>query len=207
MNTQKDSFVSRVLPFGGFPFPARKIGITISGLEEWKDGVVTGTTVQVDILQNGKAIHSEVFSGKASGQFTREVIINASSADLVAAHNRPDLPGLKVSVNFVVERQPFKISNGTVFIKESVIRGAISDCQASMSVGITTTKSHSDKIREIVSKYLTGEASEYEDELVEELNALHETENLSTRLAEAISECMRQRFVQEMKPGGLLYGR
>lgn len=207
MKTKNDGFSSGALPFGGFPFPARKIGITISGLEEWKDGVVTGTTVQVDILQNGKAIHSEVFSGKASGQFTREVIINASSADLVAAHNRPDLPGLKVSVNFVVERQPFKISNGTVFIKESVIRGAISDCQASMSVGITTTKSHSDKIREIVSKYLTGEASEYEDDLVDELNALHETENLSDCLSEKISECVRQSLIQEMKPGGLLFRR
>ncbi|MDC7862222.1 hypothetical protein [Pantoea ananatis] len=74
-------------------------------------------------------------------------------------------------------------------------------------VGVTTPKRQSDKIREIVSKYLTGEASEYEDDLVDELNALHETESLSDRLSEKISECVRQSLIQEMKPGGLLFRR
>ncbi|MFC7508629.1 hypothetical protein ACFQUX_18245 [Pantoea stewartii] len=120
MSTQEDSFDGGRLPFGGFPFPKRKIGITISGLEEWKEGIVRGTAVQVDILQKGEKIHSEVFSGKSSGQFTRQVVINASSVDLVAVHNRPDLPNLKVSVDFIAERNPFTIKNGVVFISEAL---------------------------------------------------------------------------------------
>ncbi len=61
MSTQEDSFDGGRLPFGGFPFPKRKIGITISGLEEWKEGIVRGTAVQVDILQKG-----EKFTAKCS---------------------------------------------------------------------------------------------------------------------------------------------
>jgi len=85
---------------GGVVYPLRKIGITISGLEQWKDGIVSGAEVRVDILQKGKCIHSEVFSGKASQPFTREVNIHTSNDDLVTVHNRPDLPSLKVTAAF-----------------------------------------------------------------------------------------------------------
>ena len=89
------------MPFGGFPMPKRKVGITISGLEQWKGDVLCGAEVRVDLLQNGKCIHSEVFSGKATNEFTREVSVNASFDELVTVHNRPDLPTLKVSAAFV----------------------------------------------------------------------------------------------------------
>lgn len=87
--------------FGGFPSPKRKLAITISGLEEWKGGIVSGTTVIVNILQGDKIIHSELFSGKASGGYTRQVEVSATKGDLVVAHNRPDLPHLKITAEFV----------------------------------------------------------------------------------------------------------
>lgn len=95
-------FVDTKLPaFGGFPSPKRKLAITISGLEEWKGGIVSGTTVIVNILQGDKIIHSELFSGKASSGYTRQVEVSAAKGDLVVAHNRPDLPHLKITAEFV----------------------------------------------------------------------------------------------------------
>lgn len=89
------------MAFGGFPLPKRKVRINISGLHEWKDGIVSGAEVQVDIIQRGKCIHSEVFSGKATAPFGREIEIHASFDDIVAVHNRPDLKELKVSAEFI----------------------------------------------------------------------------------------------------------
>lgn len=89
------------LPMGGCPAVDRKVGIIISGLEQWKDGIVSGATVKVEIIQHGQVIHSEVFSGKASAQFTRVVVIKATYGDLIAVHNRPDLPKLEVSAAFI----------------------------------------------------------------------------------------------------------
>lgn len=91
---------SEPIPFGGFPMPKRKVRINIAGLQQWKNGIVSGAEVRVDIIQNGKCIHSEVFSGKATQPFTREIEISASFDDIVAVHNRPDLKELKVSAEF-----------------------------------------------------------------------------------------------------------
>lgn len=88
------------MPFGGFPMPKRKVRINIAGLHQWKSGIICGAEVRVDIIQNGKCIHSEVFSGKATRPFTREIEISASFGDIVAVHNRPDLNELKVSAEF-----------------------------------------------------------------------------------------------------------
>lgn len=91
---------SETIPFGGFPMPKRKVLIHVSCLQQWKYGIVSGAEVRVDIIQNGKCIHSEVFSGKATQPFTREIEISASFDDIVAVHNRPDLNELKVSAEF-----------------------------------------------------------------------------------------------------------
>ncbi|WP_312838446.1 hypothetical protein [Pantoea piersonii] len=91
---------SEPMPFGGFPMPKRKVRIIISGLHEWKDGIVSGAEVEVGIWQNNKRIHCEVFSGKATRPFTREVELNASFDEIVAVHNRPDLKELQVSAEF-----------------------------------------------------------------------------------------------------------
>ncbi|WP_312141346.1 hypothetical protein [Pantoea septica] len=88
------------LHFGGFPMPKRKVRINISGLHELKDGNLSGAEVEVGIWQKNKRIHCEVFSGKATQPFTREVEVLASLGEIVVVHNRPDLKELKVSAEF-----------------------------------------------------------------------------------------------------------
>lgn len=92
---------SSPMPFGGFPMPKRKVRINISGLHEWKEGILSGAEVEVGIWQNNKRIHCEVLAGKASAPFGREIELHASFDDIVAVHNRPDLKELKVSAEFV----------------------------------------------------------------------------------------------------------
>lgn len=122
----------------------------------------------------------------------------------------------------------FNIYGGQVFINEALIasykqsqvgsfhcnNGEIKYCAGNsdhavrMQVGVNACKSSvADKVRGIVSKYLTGEATEYEDELVAELKALLEKESDYTRLATLISEQVRQRIKAESQPGGLLHKR
>gem|GEM_PF-5654636 len=80
--------------------PKRKVRINISGLHELKDGNLSGAEVEVGIWQKNKRIHCEVFSGKATQPFTREVEVLASLGEIVVVHNRPDLKELKVSAEF-----------------------------------------------------------------------------------------------------------
>lgn len=118
------------LPFGYSPDSLKNINITIYGLEQWKDGIVSGAEVRIDILQKGKCIHSEVFSGKASAPFTRTVSISASLDDLVVVHNRPDLPTLKVSAEF---SDAVLVERGQVFIKQAFIKDGIADAESKLS--------------------------------------------------------------------------
>lgn len=118
------------LNFGGFPHPPKNISITISGLEQWKDGIVFGAEVRVDILQNDKCIHSEVFSGKCSAPFTRVVSVPAAIAELVTVHNRPDLPMLKVSAEF---SDAVLIDRVQVFIKQVFIKDGIVSAEPELS--------------------------------------------------------------------------
>lgn len=103
----------------------------------------------------------------------------------------------------------FTINNGQVFIKQAVVGTGVTTHNVRMKIGVNTDNAATatDKIREIVSKYLYGQASEYEDELVAELKTLIEKESDHTRLATLISEQVRQRIKAESQPGGLLYGR
>lgn len=199
---------SEPIPFGGFPMPKRKVRINIAGLQQWKNGIVSGAEVRVDIIQNGKCIHSEVFSGKATQPFTREIEISASFDDIVAVHNRPDLPNLKVTADFVSEKHPFFLNNGQAFINGGLLSGTktytLNTC---IKVNSDKADTSADKIREIVSRYLTGEATQYEDELVGELKSFIEKESAYTRLATLISEQVRQRIKAESHPGGLLHKR
>lgn len=95
----------------------------------------------------------------------------------------------------------FTGSNGQVFIRDA-------KHNVRMQIGaITTEEPTADRIREIVSKYLTGEGAEYTDELVEEINSIIRKEVDSTRLATTISETIRERLNKELQPGGLLHKR
>lgn len=200
--------MTSILPMGGCPAFDRKVGITISGLEQWKDGVVSGATVNIEIIQDGKVIHSEAFSGKATHQFTRVVVVKATYGELVAVHNRPDLPNLKVTADFVSEQQPFMFNNAQAFINEALLsRTKTYKLNTCIRVNSDNAATSADKIREIVSRYLTGEATEYEDELVGELKSFIEKESAYTRLATLISEHVRQSIKAESQPGGLLHKR
>ncbi|WP_277971763.1 hypothetical protein [Pantoea agglomerans] len=99
----------------------------------------------------------------------------------------------------------FTINNGQVFIKEAAGITRAKVCKFDESAH--AAPSADNKIREIVSKYLTGGACEYRDELVDELKSLIEKETGITRLATIMSEQIRQRLKKEMQPGGLLHKR
>ena len=88
-------------PLGGFPHPKRKIALTVSGLDEWKNGILKGTKVTVSVYQGDKLLRSEVIAGKASSPYTQTFEVNSSFGELMVIHNRPDLPLLKVSAEFV----------------------------------------------------------------------------------------------------------
>ncbi|MBP2157139.1 hypothetical protein [Erwinia rhapontici] len=134
--------------FGEFPHPPKNISITIYGLEQWKNGIVSGDEVRVDILQKGKCVHSEVFSGKASAPFTRTVSISASLDDLVVVHNRPDLPTLKVSAEFA---DTVLVEHGQVFIKQAFLKDGIGNVFGPMNIGIADAESElSEKMRKLI---------------------------------------------------------
>ncbi|WP_448309807.1 hypothetical protein [Pantoea sp. PGP6] len=106
--------------------------------------------------------------------------------------------------------EPFKISGeGKVYINDALVKPGTTTYAASVRIHVDTKKvaSTADKIRAIVSKYLYGQASEYEDELVAELKSFIEKENDYNRLATLISEQVRQRIKAESQPGGLLHKR
>lgn len=132
------------LPLGDIPDSLKNINITISGLEQWKDGIVSGAEVRIDILQKGKCIHSEVFNGKSTDGFTRTVSIPASFDDLIAVHNRPDLPWFKVTAEF---SDPIISKGGSVFIKDSLIKEEANSrvTIGPMNVGIAATKNELSK--------------------------------------------------------------
>lgn len=158
----------------------------------------------------GKEITLTVTLHDGSGKRSKPIQLRAKSSDDAVA----------------IVCDTFKILGGQAFINEALIgpymlsqvgsfysnNGEIKYCAGNdvrMRIGVNTDKAATatDKIREIVSKYLYGRASEYEDELVAELKALIEKESDHTRLATLISEQVRQRLKQETQPGGLLHKR
>lgn len=167
-------------------------------------------TYQVTGVPSGKEMTLTVTLHDGSGKRSKPVQLSAKSSDDAVA----------------IVCDTFKILGGQVFINESLNgpymqsqvgsfhsnNGEIKYCAGNdvrMKIGINTNKAATatDKIREIVSKYLYGQASEYEDELVAELKALIEKESDHTRLATLISEQVRQRLKRETQPGGLLHKR
>lgn len=87
----------------------------------------------------------------------------------------------------LADLSPFAIKHGQVFIKDAFIDKAIASADYSMKVGVNhnfkgyvagmplSVEKHSterEKVYAVVSKYLTGEATEYTDELVDELISL-----------------------------------
>ncbi|MDU1575412.1 MAG: hypothetical protein E6868_19435 [Pantoea sp.] len=175
------------------------------------------STYQVTGVPAGKNINLQVTLHDGNGKRSRPIQLSAKSSDDATA----------------IVCDTFKIIDEHGFINETFINkdmigfyrqtqvgsyhsnnGEVRYCDGNggqrlrVQVGVIAEKATTaDKIRDIVSKYLYGQASEYEDELVAELKALIEKETDSTRLATLISEQVRQRIKVESQPGGLLHKR
>lgn len=81
---------------------------------------------------------------------------------------------------------------------------------SAMNAPVEAKPTVEDKIREIVSGYVTGELYEFEDELVDELKTLFRQEQQETdaaRMAELVNSAVSDRIRKELLPGGLLYSR
>ena len=132
---------------------------------------------------------------------------------------------------------PFAVDKGTVFINSAYIDGvSIANCgvkvnadesgrqhAAGMSVGVRSEQvafhAAADdglkraRVADIVSRYLTGEYAEYQQEMVDELiavfdsflasneNGRHSVDNLQQAMQQAATDAIRN----ALKPGGLLY--
>ncbi|MEI2606165.1 hypothetical protein V8O11_20500 [Erwinia aphidicola] len=105
----------------------------------------------------------------------------------------------------------FHIKDGQVFIKDALngTRMVLSIGEA-MNAPVEAKPTVEDKIREIVSRYVTGELYEFEDEMVDELKTLFRQDQQETdaaRMAELVNSAVSDRIRNELLPGGLLYSR
>ncbi|WP_053116123.1 hypothetical protein [Franconibacter pulveris] len=134
---------------------------------------------------------------------------------------------------------PFAVDKGKVFINSAYVGNGVSTANwgvkinadesgkqhaAGMSVGVRTEQvafhaAEDDglkraRIADVVSRYLTGEYAEYQQEMVDELiavfdsclasneNGRHSVDNLQQAMQQAATDAIRN----ALKPGGLLYG-
>lgn len=135
---------------------------------------------------------------------------------------------------------PFAVDKGKVFINSAVIGDGVSTANwgvkvnadesgtqhaAGMSVGVRPEQvafhaAEDDglkraRIADVVSRYLTGEYAEYQQEMVDELiavfdsclasnaNGRHSVDNLQQKIQQAATDAIRN----ALKPGGLLFGK
>lgn len=90
----------------------------------------------------------------------------------------------KVPEQALADSSPFSVKNGQVFIKDAFIDNGVASADysvmvgvkrvgekyiAGMPFGVENQSTEREKVHAVVSKYLTGEATEYTDELVDEL--------------------------------------
>ncbi|HGY2352635.1 TPA: hypothetical protein ACNVQT_001508 [Citrobacter farmeri] len=94
---------------------------------------------------------------------------------------------------------PFVVKNSEVFIKDAFIGGAI-DTAAPLGVE-RSQKTTRDKVQEIVAQYMTGEATEFTEELVDEvINLFDRSEN--RRL---IDRCIEESIHLNCRLGGIIW--
>ncbi|WP_313390128.1 hypothetical protein [Leclercia sp.] len=79
----------------------KKLKVTIAHLEEHKDGIVHGTKVTFQVVQNGDVLIRDTLSGKASHPFTKTYDLNASDADIYVTHDRHELKWLTITAEVV----------------------------------------------------------------------------------------------------------
>ncbi|EIW9130646.1 MULTISPECIES: hypothetical protein [Klebsiella] len=78
----------------------KTLKVTISNLQQVKNGVVCGEQVAFRVMQAGRVLVERVISGKTSDPFTLAYDVSADDEPLVVEHDRPDLPHLRLSASF-----------------------------------------------------------------------------------------------------------
>lgn len=76
-----------------------KLTVTLTRLEEWKDGIVYGTDVTFRAIQSGVVLIEDTASGKSSAPYSRSYDVEAGAGDIVIEHNRPDLHHLSITAS------------------------------------------------------------------------------------------------------------
>lgn len=79
----------------------KKLKVTIAHLEEYCDGIIQGTTVNFQVIQNGRVLAEDSLSGKATHPFSKMYDVNASDDAINVTHNRPDLTWLTITAELV----------------------------------------------------------------------------------------------------------
>ena len=76
-----------------------KLTVTLTRLEEWKDGIVYGTDVSFKAIQSGVVLIEDTVSGKSTAPYSRSYDVEAGAGDIVIEHNRPDLHHLSITAS------------------------------------------------------------------------------------------------------------
>lgn len=80
----------------------KKLNVTIAHLEEHRDGIVHGTKVTFQVIQNGNVLVRDTLSGKAATHpFSKTYDVNASEADIYVVHDRHDLNWLTITAELI----------------------------------------------------------------------------------------------------------
>ncbi|ASE83924.2 hypothetical protein CEP66_15750 [Citrobacter koseri] len=127
-----------------------------------------------------------------SASVSLEHCVGSASIELVAEHKaKPPQCG---------DHVPFSVNGGSVFIKDAFVKPA--SFSASMSLGVERgEKTIRDKVRDIVAPYMTGEATEFTDELVDEVMNLFDKPETRRLIDSCITESIRL----HCRPGGLIW--
>lgn len=78
----------------------KTVEVTISGLEEWNDGIVSGTELTLTVLCAGEVIIRDTLKGKSTAPYKRQYNVDDIDGDLTWYHNRSDLIGFSMSAKF-----------------------------------------------------------------------------------------------------------
>lgn len=76
-----------------------KLTVTLTRLEEWKDGIVYGANVTFKAIQSGVVLIEDAVSGKSTAPYSRIYDVEAGAGDIVIEHNRPDLHHLNITAS------------------------------------------------------------------------------------------------------------
>lgn len=75
----------------------KKLTVTLTHLEEFKEGMVLGTAVKFKVIQSGLVLVEDSVSGKCSSSYSKSYDVEAGTGDIIIEHNRPDLNYLNIS--------------------------------------------------------------------------------------------------------------